>query len=150
MPNGPAMDNIATQFLTQLASRAPTLLVYAIGLTLAVVYWKRYPRPCLLVFLALCLSGFTLVSSAFLFMYLPRAMADFGWADQQFGLIIGVVSFTANMLHAGATAMLLSAVFVGRRQPLPRWSPDDDRTITDGPAEPRGIQGDVGDTRIQG
>jgi hypothetical protein len=144
------MDNIAAQFLMQLASRAPTLLVYAIGVILAIVYWQRYPRPCLLVLLAVCLSGFALVASAFLFMYLPRAMADFGWAHEQLGMIVGAVGFVSSVLHAIATAMLLGAVFVGRRQPLPRWSPDDDRTVADGPAEPRGIQGDVGDTRIQG
>ena len=144
------MDNIAAQFLVQLVSRAPTLLVYAIGLILAIVYWRRYPRPCLLVLLAVCLSGFGLVASAFLFMYLPRAIVDFGLAHEQLGMILGIVGFAASVLHAIATAMLLGAVFVGRQQPLPRWSSDDDRTISDVPAEPRGIQGDVGDTRIQG
>jgi hypothetical protein len=143
------MDNIVAQSLMQLASRVPTLLVCAVGLILAIVYWKRYPRPCLLVFTALCLAVFALVTSAFLFMYLPRAMVDLGWDHQRVGAIIGVVAFTANLLQAGAMALLLSAVFVGRRQPPPRWSPDDDRTVADHIAEPRGIQGDITDTGIQ-
>ncbi len=143
------MDNIVAQFLMQLASRAPNLVVYAIGLILAFVYWRRYPRPCLLVCTALCLAAFALVSSALLFTYLPRAMVEFGWDHQLFGRIFGTVSVAVNVLHAGATALLLSAVFVGRRQPPPRWSPDDDRTVADHIAEPRGIRGDITDTGIQ-
>src|SRR3979490_3066276 len=99
------MDNIVVQFLWQVGSRAPVLVVYAVGLVLAIVYWKRYPRPCLLVFLALCLAGFSLVASTVLFAYLPRAMIEFGWDHQLFGRTIGVVSFTANVLHAGAMAL---------------------------------------------
>jgi MFS superfamily sulfate permease-like transporter len=135
------MESVLTQFTTQLATRSPVLLVYVIGLVLALVFWQRHPRPCVLVLLAMVLALFTSLVSAFLFTYLPRAMDEFGWNHHQLGLMLSAVSITASILHAGAMGMLLTAVFVGRQSALARWPTDDDRTAMPA-AGP--------DTRVQG
>ncbi len=135
------LHNIFAAFVTQLAGRSPSLLIYLVGLGLAISFWSRYPKPCLLVFLSMCIALIAIVASTFLFVYLPRAVNDFG--HERLGMYFTIVGLIANILHAGAMALLLAAVFVGRSQQLyrPSWSADDDRTVEQQPGS---------DTRIQG
>src|SRR4051794_10979853 len=99
----------------QLVPRSPTLLVYLVGLVLAFVLWRRFPRPCLLVALAMSLALLVNIVSAFLFVYITTVMID-GLNHQQVGFMLSANSITATILHGVAIAMLLAAVFVGRRQ----------------------------------
>jgi hypothetical protein len=142
---GVVMDvgNSFLSFLMQLATRAPSLLVYFVGIAVAIALWRRYPKPCLLVFLAMCLALFAVFSSTFLFMYLPRAMDNLGGGHQEVGIYFSAINIVSSLIHAAAVALLLSAVFVGRSQPppRPRWNADDDRTVEQHPRS---------DTRIQG
>jgi hypothetical protein len=136
------MDNIIVAFLAQLATRSPTLLLFATGLVLAIAFWSRYPRPCMLVFLAMSLALIVTVCSAFVFLYLPRAMNEFGWDHLQLSLMFTVVGVITNVFHAGALGLLLAAVFVDRRPLPPRLQhPVDEREATRFPGT---------DTRIQG
>jgi uncharacterized membrane protein len=136
------VDNIFPMFLTQLATRMPTLLVYAIGLLLAISFWSRHPKPSMLVFLAMLIALFAVIASTFLFVYLPRAGDDLGLDHQKLGLYFSIVGLTANMLHAVAMVFLLVAVFVGRSQLLqrPGWNADDDRTVEQHPGPDIRIQ----------
>jgi hypothetical protein len=137
------MDNMFHTVLMQLATRLPTLLVYAVGLVLAISFWSRYPKPCLLLFLSMCTALFAVITSTFLFVYLPRAMNDFGLDHQQLVHYFWVVGVTSNIVHAGAVVLLLTAVFAGRNQlPYrPHWNPDDDGTVELHPGAERRIQG---------
>jgi hypothetical protein len=136
------MPDLMAAFAMQLATRAPVLLAYMVGLILACSYWKRYPRPCLLVALAMCVALLVNIVSACLVVYLPRARLEFNWDAAELSLIFSVVGVTANLLLALAVGMMLAAVFAGRRSVPPRWVPEDeDRPMRAG--------GDT-DTRIQG
>jgi hypothetical protein len=134
------MEFVST-YLMQLASRAPTLLVYIATMGLAIGYWRRYPKPCLLVFLAMALALLVSISSGFAFTFLTHGAHDFGFEHHLIGSILTAISVTTGILHAGAIGILLAAVFVGREHRPSRWPPEE--------------RGDVApssrpDTRIQG
>jgi hypothetical protein len=67
------MDNSLGVILMQLATRAPILIVHVVGLVLAIAWWRRYPKPCLLVFLAMGIALVNGIASVFVNVYLPRA-----------------------------------------------------------------------------
>jgi hypothetical protein len=46
------LNNNIMPYLTQLMSLSPLLLVYFVGLILALVFWRRCPTPSLLVVIA--------------------------------------------------------------------------------------------------
>jgi hypothetical protein len=116
---GMVMDvgNLFLPFLMQLSPRTPTLLVYFVGIVSAIALWRRYPKPCLLVFLAMCLALFAMIGSIYLFMYLPRAMNNFGGGRQEIGIYFTAINIVSSVIHAATIMLLLSAVFVGRSQP---------------------------------
>jgi hypothetical protein len=112
----------------QLVNQAPVLLVYLIGLVLALTFWSRYPRPCaftLIACLVLLLTRFAATAATYFFM---QQMVSQAWSARQYGLAMSIVGLIASIVHAGALGLLLAAVFVDRSRPhpgpLPRASLD--------------------------
>jgi hypothetical protein len=109
------MDSLLISLLSQLAGQAPTLLVYFGGMIVALVFLRRYPGPAALTLLAAGLLLVTAVVQSCLSIYLVRAREDLGWTVAQFGGIMSATALVGNAIRAVAFALLLTAVFVGRR-----------------------------------
>jgi hypothetical protein len=98
---------------TQLLGQVPTLLVYIVGIVLALVFWRRAPIPCGLTLLALGILLFTTLGQTFLTFYMIHSMRGAG-NPESFGWMMFVIGIASAILRAGAVALLLAAVFVGR------------------------------------
>jgi hypothetical protein len=109
------MDNLLILFLSQLAVQAPALLVYLVGLILALVFLRRYPGPSALTLVAAGLLLLISLAQSFLSVYLVRARADFGWSDARLGAMASANALAGSALRAVAFGLLLTAVFIGRR-----------------------------------
>ena len=112
------MDNIFIPFLAQLLGQAPVLLVYLAGMVLALVFWRRCPRPAMLTLIGMALFLVTTLVQSFLFIYLVRARDDFGWSHEMLGWIVSASGLIGSVIRAAAFGLMLTAVFIGRKE---RW-----------------------------
>jgi hypothetical protein len=108
------MDNLIP-FLAQLAGQTPILLVYLVGMILALVFWRRCPGPCVLTVVAAGLLFVTTLVQPFLFHYLVRVRAEHGWGDEKLGWLLLVNALFGGVFRAVAFGLLLAAVFIGRK-----------------------------------
>jgi hypothetical protein len=109
------MDNLIIPFLTHLAGQAPVLLVYLVAMILALVCWRRCPGPCALTLVATGLLLVTTLVQSFLFPYLSRARIELGWSNEQYGWVLSANALVGSMIRAAAFSLLLTAVFIGRK-----------------------------------
>lgn len=107
------MDNLFVYFLYSLVGDAPVLLAYLVGIALSLALWRRCPRAAMLTLIAMSLLMATAVTESFLSGYLGRAMRN--WEIRQQTQVWGVISIVSNLIRAGATGLLLVAVFAGRK-----------------------------------
>ena len=97
--------------LDQLLGQAPLLLAYVVGVILALVFWRRCPRPSMLTFLAMMLLLITTLVQAFLIGYLLQG----GWNPEKLRLFMRATVLMGNLLHMTAIGLILAAVFIGRK-----------------------------------
>jgi hypothetical protein len=100
--------------LVQLLGVAPSLLVYLVGLILALVYRRRYPTPSLLVMIATALLLILGVVHSFVVQYIVYASIENNWTSTRYGWTLFPVGLAANVLHAVGFGLILAAAFVSR------------------------------------
>ena len=108
------MDKVLDLWMTQLASQLHVLLVYLAGIIFALVYRRRYPRPCALTLLASGLLLVTAIGQPFVHLYLSLAQADLNLEPARLHWWLYMNAMVASWVRALAFALLLAAVFVGR------------------------------------
>src|ERR1044072_10021395 len=108
------MDRIIISSLTQLAGQLPVLLVYLVGLILALVFWKRCPAAGRLTIVAVGLLLLTTLVYPFVFQYLTYARVEQGWEIMTFSRILFVISLANNLIHAAGIGLLLAPVVFPR------------------------------------
>ncbi len=105
-----------TQFMMNLGTQLPQLIVCIVGAVLAASYWQRDPRTSLLILLACLLSIFQTVAFGLLYAFLPMLM---GGGTSHSGLdmrsIYMVLGIFRSCVIAAAWVLVLVAVF--RRRP---------------------------------
>ncbi|HUJ44313.1 MAG TPA: hypothetical protein VLW52_11975 [Opitutaceae bacterium] len=111
------MNNIIIPSLSQLLGQSPVLLVYLIGLILALVFWRRCPTPSLLVLVATVLLLLISVIQPFVTQFLIHARFERGWTNQTLGWMISAVALTSSCFRAAAMGLLIAAVFFQRGVP---------------------------------
>jgi hypothetical protein len=135
------MDSIVFQLYLQLAGQAPVLLVYLVGMILAVVFWRRCPGPSALTLAATALLLVTALVQTLLVLYLTRARMELGWSNATYAAVWSANALAGSVIRAVALGLLLAAVFLGRKG-VPRPWPDEapqPSGPTSGPPEERGI-----------
>jgi hypothetical protein len=108
-------QNIISSWASQLVGQLPALLALLLMLIMSLLLWGRYPKACLLAFLASLLLLVTSLLHPLASMFLIRSRPAGGSAtlgDQL--LALGIVSSTAR---AAGYALLTAAVFAGRTRP---------------------------------
>jgi hypothetical protein len=122
-------ENWIPVWIWQLAAQAPVLLVYAVGIVLALAFWSRCPGPCRLTLIGSILLLVTAVLQSCLFSFLV-------FSDQESGWVLGASGLVWGILRACGFSLLLAAVFLGRR---PTVRPAPVRTLPQvEPAPPSG------------
>ena len=99
--------NMLTASLGQLAGQSLNLLVYLAGIVLALVFWRRYPRPCALTLSAMGLLLLTAIGQTVAMFYIAY----------RFGPTPGLIATSAlvsNLIRVLAFGLLLAAIFVDR------------------------------------
>jgi hypothetical protein len=139
------MSDMIVPSLMLLLGQSPVLFVYVLGLILALVFWKRYPGPCLFLLIATVLLLVVSVTQTFATQYLIHARAEKGWKDNELGLMLSTVGLAGGVLRAVGFGFLLAAVFLGRgvaqrgtpsealRPPGPALRPSEEQGITSRP-----------------
>src|SRR5262249_44744489 len=110
-----AMGYTFVFFLTQLLGQIPMLLTYVAGGILALVFWRRYPRPSRFTLLAMILLLLTTLVQSFLFSYFIQARDDFGWSFERYSMILSATGLIGSLIRVAAFVLLLTAVFTGRK-----------------------------------
>jgi hypothetical protein len=133
-------DAFLTDFWRGLKFQMPYITAYLVGMVIALYYRRRYPTPCLCVFLACCVKMIVAVAYPATEVILIRQQdfATYKSAMTAFGIV-----------DASAYGLLFLAAFHGRRPP-PRstawheyWDEDDE-------PPPRPPLPPGGSTEIQG
>jgi hypothetical protein len=110
------MDPQITVFLTQqfLASAA-AFLVYFVGLVLGLIFIRKYTCPAILTIIAVIILFASSVGVTLAQAYLMQHRMLAAWSNMQYGQLMSIVSISGNVIRAIGLALLLAAVFVGRK-----------------------------------
>jgi hypothetical protein len=98
--------------LTQL----PLLLVWLVGIVLAVTRWQRHPKVSLLALIALVLALLETILNGLLSVWLPMMLTEQGMDSMQIGTVFGVWRFISSIVGAVIWGLVLAAIF--------RWRDD--------------------------
>lgn len=100
--------------LSSIAIHIPIYLVWLAGIIMAIVTWKRNPRPSLFAILAIAFN-FVLSLIGIFVSTLPIRMTQQGYTMERISMLLLVVNCVVAILQAGSWGLLLAAIFSGRR-----------------------------------
>lgn len=101
--------------IQQLAYSIPVILVYLVGLVLAVIFIKKYPVPAILTLLAAIILLGNIFGITFAQTYLIRSRLGSSGSMASYSTMSQMISIMGSLMRAVGSALLLAAVFVGRR-----------------------------------
>jgi hypothetical protein len=104
------------QVLRNVLTQLPSLLTLLICLIIALVRWKRHPKVSAIAafaFIFIILHGLFFSAA---YIWIPRLFVSGSFQENP--RIYSLLGLLANILFAVALAILLSAVFVDRKQRL--------------------------------
>jgi hypothetical protein len=101
-------------FLTQYAIQAPQLLVWLVGIALALVWWQRAPKIARVTCVACGLFLLDALIGTAISVALPSMMMDNGQSAMQVGTAFALIGILRSLLHAAIWAAVLFAIFSGR------------------------------------
>ena len=112
------MDNQWAMLFSNLVTQLPTLLAYLVVIVIALVEWKKYPRPSLLLLAAVAVSlvltiGFPILQNV---IFAQQQLGEI--QATQMGWLLSGLGFVSSLIRAVALALMVAAVYVGR-QPAP-------------------------------
>ena len=110
------MGDVATsQLLQQLPYHVPHLLLYLVGLALAFVTYRKHRLPSLLVLIAMVFLIVVTIAFALIQAQLFQKRFEEDWNPAQFARALTIVGIASSICRAIGVALILTAVFVGRR-----------------------------------
>lgn len=108
------MDTTSGFLLAQILIQLPILFVSSVGVILAIGFWSKAPRPCLLTLIAMGLLLITTVSILCIQGYAHQAQNERYWDIAQYSQIMSATAITGSIIRAVAVGLLLGAVVSGR------------------------------------
>jgi hypothetical protein len=112
---GKPMDKLLSPLLTQLTADSPLLLIYVVGIVLALVYWRRCRRPCAFTFFSCGLLLLTSIGQSAVRLYVFQGRADLDLSPEKLAWILTLIAQVSSCLRALGFGLLLAAIFVDRR-----------------------------------
>ena len=101
-------------FLAQYAIQAPLLLIWLVGMALALLWWQRAPKVALMTCVACGLFLLDALIGTFISVALPSMLIERGQPTAQVGTAFALVGIVRSLLHATLWAAVLFAIFSGR------------------------------------
>jgi hypothetical protein len=101
-------------FLAQYAIQVPLLLIWLVGMALALLWWQRAPKAALATCVACGLFLLDALIGAFISVALPSMLIERGQSTAQVGTAFALVGIVRSLLHAALWAAVLFAIFSGR------------------------------------
>jgi hypothetical protein len=92
-------------------SIAPSLIVYTIGFVFSLNSLYRYGKPAQMAAIAMGILASLCLGGPFVSLFISMNLQAFPVATTLWSVVV-------SCLHAGAVALLLTAVFTGRRNPF--------------------------------
>ncbi len=105
--------------LTQLMYQAPMLIVSLVGLILAAVNRNRCPTPAMLTILGCGLIFLVGLAQPVVFWVMMQQREEANLDAKQFGQMLSTIGLVWSGLRAIGVALVVIAVFMGRRQTQP-------------------------------
>ena len=115
-------SNPVMEFLSTNWGRFPYLIVYIVGLVLALVFWRRNARASLLSLIAFILFLLSSILDVVFTWFVVRS--GFNSEFESRGMVLGVGHFLLTLLGITAWVLILIALFC-RRSQEPTWAPDE-------------------------
>ena len=119
-------DSYFVQYLVNLASQLPELLVCVIGVFLGLIWWWRHRKVSLLLMIALVILGLNLIAltslqtwSGELFFGKTATPTDY----HEYRFLYTMIGFIKSLITAGTLGLLIYAVYSGRTEPDPKAPP---------------------------
>jgi hypothetical protein len=109
------MSSTTSLLFQQLAYAVPVLVVYLLGLILAVIFIKKYPGPAILTLIGIVILTATIFGISFTQAYLNEVRITSGWPFEKYSQTMSLVSLTGSIMRALGSALLVAAIFVGRK-----------------------------------
>src|SRR3954467_1227218 len=86
-------------FLAQYAIQAPLLLVWLVGMALALLWWQRAPKIALITCVACGLFLLDALIGTFISVALPSMMIEQGQSTAQIGTAFSLIGIVRSLLH---------------------------------------------------
>ena len=104
------MENLVSA-LAPLLITIPQLLIWLVGIAIAISRWRMHPKVSRLALMAFIIQiVFTLVSR-FLSVWLPIFMRESGWSSFEIGYIFPAISLITTLGDSIAWILVLCAIF---------------------------------------
>jgi hypothetical protein len=110
------MTSIMSNVLAQLVGQVPLLLVYVVGMVVALSYWPRYRGPAMMTLIATGALLAVSIGQAFLVQYVIQSNSS-GIGSPGLGGMLSIVALASSLIRAAATGLIIAAVFTGRTAP---------------------------------
>jgi hypothetical protein len=101
-------------FLQQIAPQAPLLVVYLLGMVLAVVFWTRCPGAAIVTVLGCGVLVVTTLVMAFVQASMIERQRSGAMTGEQFAAAMRAVGFVGSAGRALGLGVIVAAVFMGR------------------------------------
>ena len=106
------ISNSIGTILGTLLARLPVLIIWGVGLFIAISRWSRHPRKSLFIVIALTVLFFQSMVGAVLNAALPMWLYNRGMEGARMGLIFGLRNFGGAIISAIAWGFLIAALFM--------------------------------------
>ena len=102
---------------TYLMTQLPVILVWIVGVILALFYRKRYPKISLMALAAIVIVFVNSAAGAILNLYLALTLQARGWSANQTSLVSTAGVIVQSLIAAVAWGLVLAAIFGERNKP---------------------------------
>ena len=103
--------------LLQWSAQSPALLIYFLGVIVALTYWQSHRLAAALTLCAMILLTVLTLSVPVVTLSLPQWQSEHSWSLKQMGFVSTAIGLSSSVSHALSIGLLLAAVFF--RRPVP-------------------------------
>lgn len=105
------IGSMLSNLIYPLIANLPLLIVWLVGIILAITHWRKQPRPSLFTLLAIVIFLIVFVVGTLVNNLGPLFLFERGISHSSFRIISLISNLVLNLFSAGAWVLLLLAIF---------------------------------------